>query len=266
MPKKTRGALTVRNDSTGAAPLPVLGKNAVAKLPGVGGTVRREKGATLIEGRPYMTRDGEIPAWQVFYVDDVRPDRDGPWLGEADKVAWRDQDTGYECIILRDARGGHLCGYVGVPQGHPLWGFSDDAIPADLGIEVHGGLSYSNICDEGPTPERFLSNEARSICHVVVPKTVRATTEHATEYRVNDAHAWWFGFECNQVYDLVPNTVRPDVSVPNAEIGRIYRDDAYLLAEVRALAAQLRAVADGLPAPTRDGPPPPVGLSPRQGC
>jgi hypothetical protein len=38
---------------------------------------------------------------------------------EPDKVQWRDQVTGLTCLIVRVNPGGALCGYVGVPPGHP---------------------------------------------------------------------------------------------------------------------------------------------------
>ena len=35
---------------------------------------------------------------------------------------------------------GHRCGYVGVPEGHPLYGKHYD----DVDVDVHGGLTFSN--------------------------------------------------------------------------------------------------------------------------
>ena len=39
---------------------------------------------------------------------------------------------------------GYRCGYVGVPEGHPLYGKHYD----DVDVDVHGGLTYSNLEDE----------------------------------------------------------------------------------------------------------------------
>ena len=35
---------------------------------------------------------------------------------------------------------GHRCGYVGVPEGHPMYGKHYD----DVNVDVHGGLTFSN--------------------------------------------------------------------------------------------------------------------------
>lgn len=238
---------------------------AVAKLVGTGGEVAREDRVVLVTGRSYATRECVLPTAEIYYDREARPDGDGPWLGEADKVSWRDEAGGYECIMLRDTRGGFLCGYVGVPSGHPLWGWRSKAVPADIGIDVHGGITYAQQCQAGPTPVRRLAVEARRICDVVISPAVHHEVQHATDHRVADRHAWWFGFSCNHPYDLVPSDGRRAVPTSSSELARTYRDDGYVVRETLALAAQLRAIADGTEAPSRDGPPPPIGLDPRRG-
>lgn len=221
---------------------------------------------TLVRGEPYETSTGIIPLAEIYHVDGMRGGA-GPWLGEADKIAWRDPESGYECIILRASIGGYLSGYVGVPKAHPLWGFDHRAIPPELGIDVHGGLTYSKICDAGPSPQRrLLESEARRICHVPDRRSVYAKVVHGSDYRVQDEHAWWFGFDCNHAYDLVPDRAkgRPFLS---AELGAEYRDEAYVHNEVLNLAAQLQAIEHGDDKPPRKGPSrPPLGLDPAKGA
>lgn len=230
-------------------------------------TILREQGTTLVVGQPYRAGALTIPADEVYYVDDLRRERgEGRWLGEADKVAWRDPETGFECIMLRATEGGYLGGYVAVPPTHPLYGFEQDALPVDLGVEVHGGLTYARACAEGPSPTRRLTAESRRICHVARPPRYEPLT-HATDYRVSHDDAWWFGFTCDHVYDLVPNARRDRDRFLAREVGGTYRDDEYVCREVGHLARQLRAVADGAPMPERDGPPPPpLGLDPERGA
>jgi hypothetical protein len=45
----------------------------------------------------------------------------GEWDDEPDKMQWQDEATGLPCLIVRGPVGA-LCGYVGVPEGHPCFG------------------------------------------------------------------------------------------------------------------------------------------------
>lgn len=246
---------------------PLLGSDlAVAKLVGTGGEVRREEGIVLVTGRGYATREGVVPAEEIYYDRSSRRDGDGPRLGEADKVSWRDETSGYDCIMLRNTDRGFLSGYVGVPRDHPLWGWESNAVPPELDIEVHGGLSYSRLCQHGPSPTRRLTAEARRICHVPRQPVGYEPIDHASDHRVDDPHSWWFGFSCDHVFDVVPADAHRQARFLQAEVGAAYRNDAYVVRETVALAVQLRAIADGKAAPARDGPPPPpIGLDPRRG-
>jgi hypothetical protein len=251
--------------ATGTALVQLLGSpRAVHKIGGSGGSIMHEGCVTLVTGRSYATATGMIEADEIYYVDAGTAARVRPRLGEADKVAWLDNATGYECIMLRATDGGYLSGYVGVPHGHPLWGWKYEAIPADLGIEVHGGLTYARLCEDGPTPKLHLADEARRICHVPRGGPRHRPSKHTTNYRVHDTLAWWFGFDCDHAYDVVPDARRDrHERFLAAEVGGEYRDDGYVHREVLNLAAQLRAIADGDPVPPRDGPPlPPISLDP----
>lgn len=239
---------------------PVLGSEfALRKLSGSGGQVTREDGVTRIVGRDYATSSEMVPTAEIYFVNGSKPREEGPWLGEADKVSWIDPATGYECIVMRDDRGGFLSGFVGVPDCHPLFGWSHDAIPVELGIQVHGDLTYSRICQDGPSPHRSLVDEARRVCHAVVE---REPVRNATEHRAGEGH-WWFGFHCNHLYDVVPKNPRDRHRFMGPETSAEYRDDGYVVREVLNLAMQLNAIAKGEPVPPRMGPPlPPVGLDP----
>ena len=224
----------------------------------------REGGTTFVPSQPYAIGNVSIVA-DVYFVRGPKSSADGPWLGEAEKVAWLDEASGYECIIMRAASSGHLSGYVGVPPKHPLYGFEHEAIPADLDIEVHGGLTYSALCQHGPTPALGISAEARRICHVSARSARHGPVQHATDYRVQRDDAWWFGFECNHVYDIVPGQRNDRDRFLGHETGATFKDEAYVYGQVVDLAAQLRAIADGDPKPARTGPPPPpLGLDPKK--
>lgn len=152
----------------------------------------------------------------------------GPWDDEPDKAQWVDEATGLDCLLVRN-RLGALCGYVGVPPVHPWHGQDYGAKvvePADDGdprggeidsiIDVHGGLTYANACQEDEA-------ESEGICHVPAPG--------------RPADVWWFGFDCGHYRDFAPGyAIRFD-------IGGTYRDLDYVRGEIASLAAQLARVS-----------------------
>jgi hypothetical protein len=105
---------------------------------------------------------------------------DGPWQNEPDKKQWVDEETGLPCLIVRNGHGA-LCGYVGVPNGHPWYGVSYDdvRVEGDEWPEVHGGLTFSDKCQEGG-----------KICHKVEPG--------------EPDDVWWLGFDCAHSGDMWP--------------------------------------------------------------
>ncbi len=141
----------------------------------------------------------------------------GEWDDEPDKAVWVDEATGLDCMIHRN-RMGALCGYVGVPDGHPWYGH-DFAEHDELC--VHGHLTYSAPCS--PT-----SDPAHGICHVPAPG------------RPHDV--WWLGFDCCHAGDLAPSTLLlgplPFAPVPPDQ----YRNFAYVRAQVEHLAQQVATI------------------------
>jgi hypothetical protein len=102
----------------------------------------------------------------------------GPWDGEPDKVQWRDATTGLTCLAKRSPVLGAWCGYVGVDRTHPWHGKPYD----DLPVEVHGGLSFADGCQEGP--------QESTVCHIPEPG--------------QPDDLWWFGFDCGHAWDISP--------------------------------------------------------------
>lgn len=99
----------------------------------------------------------------------------GPWQDEPDKAVWVDETTGLDCMIVRNHYGA-LCGYVGIPEGHPLHGRDYN--------DVHGGLTFADAChpsDDDP---------GRGICHIPQPGRPDSV--------------WWFGFDCTHAFDVAP--------------------------------------------------------------
>lgn len=164
--------------------------------------------STILEGtlRTYTSERHDKSNWG-----------DGPWQEEPDKATWVDDITDLDCMIHRGPSGA-LCGYVGVPRSHPLYG-KDYNEPDVL---VHGGLTYANACQEDVETESF------GICHVPL------------EGREHDI--WWFGFDCAHAFDLTPKYSSSDFM--DWKKDDTYRDWAYVTEEVHELALQLRHIAD----------------------
>jgi hypothetical protein len=138
----------------------------------------------------------------------------GPWMDEPDEERWVDEETGLDCLILRN-RLGALCGYVGVSSSHPFHGLNFGMCPIRCGknkcehsperrLEVHGGLTYSGAFQDA------LGRFTRS---------------------------WWFGFDCTHPGDLAPSMLRY-----GATNNSTYRDRAFVEQEIRKLARQLVAM------------------------
>ncbi len=135
----------------------------------------------------------------------------GPWSKEPDKAQWVDPETQLDCLIVRSSLGA-LCGYVGVPPGHPWHGQEYDSVPAS----VHGGLTYAASCNLTEDP-------AAGICHVPL--------------KGRPEHVHWLGFDCAHYMDQVP--AMESLDLPDLRgLRGTYRDFEYVRAECTQLAAQ----------------------------
>jgi hypothetical protein len=153
------------------------------------------------------------------------PDKDtlgmpsGIWMDEPDFMLWTDEATGYECMIQRAGFTFSLCGYVGVPEDHPLYSlhYSDPIFTEHVspdGIQVHGGLTYSD-------------------------KTSRAREVYTGSAQ---EEGWLFGFDCAHYRDFLPAI---DGKLKELRLlsfrEKKYRDIDYVKAQVISLAAQLKS-------------------------
>ncbi|MEE9238680.1 MAG: hypothetical protein V3U58_03880 [Thermodesulfobacteriota bacterium] len=136
--------------------------------------------------------------------------------GEPDKAQWIDEATGLDCLIVRNGSGS-LCGYVGVPESHRLFevDYDDAKRKDDDYIECHGGLTFSDRCQQTDKPEE-------RVCYVgeVANKTV-----------------WWFGFDCAHSGDICPLF---DMYMLHEDFAT-YKTFKYVQKEVTSLAAELAA-------------------------
>lgn len=159
-----------------------------------------------------------LKSWTNIDKSDWGP---GPWQHEPDKAQWIDPATGLPCLMVRN-HAGSLCGYVGVAEGHPLFGKGYD----DADLSVHGGLTFADSCQES-------ADEGHGVCHIPEPG--------------QPDHVWWFGFDCSHCFDyspaLLPVLRRVGIRRTAAlERGQTYRDLAYLTQQCADLAEQLAAL------------------------
>jgi len=124
------------------------------------------------------------------------------WMDEPDREEF--EHAGYKCLILRHAELKHLCGYVGVPRGHPCHGKDADHLPYRdlLQVSVHGGVTWAA---EGDGEHRPVGT-------------------------------WWLGFDCGHAWDLVPFMEENFMGI---SLGGIYRNFQYVRQETMSLAEQL---------------------------
>lgn len=162
----------------------------------------------------------EERTWRFGKTDELP---DGPWKHEPDKVHWVDEATGLDCLIVRNPLGA-LCGYVGVPPQHPWHGRDYDEAPV-CAVDVHGGLTYANGCDE-KRPE--------GICHVPYPG--------------RPGEVWWLGFDCAHLHDLTPRYLKQSIERrfqwpwTDPRVTDTYRDIEYVRSQCAQLARQIAEV------------------------
>lgn len=158
----------------------------------------------------------------------------GPWTDEPDEETF--EHAGLACRIIRHSRGGHLCGYVRVPEGHPLYGKGySDVVPDSIRESAQAAL-HSPLGKRGIISAFTCDPEAPRIDILF---DVHGSLTFSDELHGVEGH--WFGFDCAHAGDLQPcceYSFGDDCE---------YRDIEYVRAECRSLAEQLAAVAATAP-------------------
>jgi len=139
----------------------------------------------------------------------------GQWAEEPDKIEWRHK--GIPCLIVRNPLAGNLCGYVGLPPGHPAYG-GDWEHPLLADVNVHGGVTFGSRCQEN----------GGHICHVARPG--------------EPEDVWWVGFDCAHCDDRCP---RDEPRHTWNGYPASYRDVDYVRRQTESLADQLLAMGAG---------------------
>jgi len=173
----------------------------------------------------------------------------GPWQDEVDELVWVDKETGYQCLIKRTWTGS-LCGYVGLSEGHRLYGRKyNDRIAMDDASEL-----VSDIETNGAIPmfiEALRHNAYGSDGRVPIDLTIRVhgSVTFTDFWEDREDGLWYWGFDCGHYDDLQPGLM---ASIENA-IGHssglrgygTYRTIEYVQNECRSLARQLKEIENG---------------------
>lgn len=208
---------------------------------------------------------------------------DGPWQNEPDKIQWQNKDTGYPCLIVRNSDSiGALCGYVGVPKGHPLYGVDYSQCPVNCGdtwcehrpesrFDVHGGLTFAGSCakldrEQWLEHAKYLNSEEVRAQAAAYPQGDAARGLKLWGPRIKDYQdwrelkearsichkveageddqVWWFGFDCAHAGDLCPGMTEFKKNYGFTVNGDQYRDVDYVAQQVAQLAKQLKAMEE----------------------
>lgn len=135
----------------------------------------------------------------------------GEWTNEKHRYEFK--HAGFNCLILRNSVMFVLCGYVGIPEGHPYYEKDYDKMDD---INVHGGVTYSGD----------------SHMHIRLEEDV-------------GRELWWVGFDCCHWKDLMPATFLSAISFlrdKDDNFSTIYRNVDWVKKEVESLAEQLSLI------------------------
>lgn len=173
---------------------------------------------TMTEEFPYLPQPCNKSTWPP-----------GPWHGEADSASWIDSLTGYRCAMIRHSHSGHWCGYVKVPDWHPLTGksYNDRAlIPPgwmERSVNIDEGVGALNLLTAGP---RMNGNSAE-LCLLLF-----------CHGGLTYGNGGWLGFDCAHAGDFQPWR--------GAGGEGTYRDAAYVRANCERLAKQIHDYATAM--------------------
>ena len=158
----------------------------------------------------------------------------GPWDNEPDKIKWQDDETGYQCFMLRNQFGA-WCGYVSIPEEHPFYGMESNRkvqIDKEKLMTRKVGNSPPLISIMLQDKEEFEKGIVTLDLSVEVHGGITFTGEHFDE-----PGAWWIGFDCSHCDDRCPG-----MNIDFIDDMQIYRNREYVENEIRNLAEQLKEI------------------------
>ena len=160
-----------------------------------------------------------------------------PWETEPNFKKWN--AYGYRCVIMRHPEIGHLCGYVGIPKNHPLYGVhygeESPALAARFKERLNEPIGENApivaimLGEPKATPELSFNN---------VHCGITWSADRLPGKKIK-SRRWWYGFDCAHHNDICPYLARFQ-SITEAT----YKDMAYVKNITENLAFQLREIED----------------------
>jgi len=154
-----------------------------------------------------MIEDAVLPPKHQMKL--LYPER--PWETEPDFAEWFDAMTGYKCAIRRHDTLGHLNGYVGVFDGHPLHGVSYDNVFTIN--EAHGGLTYSKTDKDFVHWFGFDCGHAGDFSPGLVERMLKYAPESDTKSRWMRGATGVLGNETYRTWEYVEGEIHKLVNV-----------------------------------------------------
>lgn len=144
----------------------------------------------------------------------------------------------FPCSIWRNKMG-VLCGYIGVPRGHPWYGEEYSEINA----HVHGGITYTEheLYGHPNTVTRLqdrVEHASDGVMRDFYQRHLDRELDHQGDSRefphVTGLDIWWLGFDCGHAYDYIPALSM----IPNITTKECFRDEEYVRKEITSLVSQ----------------------------
>lgn len=178
------------------------------------------------------------------------PKRDwapGPWQDEPDRLFWKDEETGYECLAYRSSVSGSLCGYVGVKRRHPAWKIHYTGCSAEAykkyhesyrrWVHLHGWKSLD--AEKMPATPKTIKGIGEAILELDVHGGLTFSDFMANRGRDS---VWHFGFDTGHAFDFMPamDALLRKIGSNLPQRDEEYRDLKYVRGEVSRLAQQIK--------------------------
>lgn len=170
----------------------------------------------------------------------------GTWSSEGCALAWIDSRTNLHCAMIRNPDFGMWCGYVAVPQGHPLHGKEyGDSLQVSVEFADRFLQRTVDLARDVGILNLILAREINPQKTGYLDVALALPAHGGITYSSSDAIGmWWFGFDCLHAGDRAPRHM-PMMSMRD---DTVYRDQPYVQGIVTRLAwaiEELRQVIEG---------------------